>query len=226
MAGSYHGCFGTFLRPPPSPHDSSCPAHRPHPYRRGRVALSTASPPMIRRSPPLWSTFRRAARSAIWPCRWRSSWLDGCARRRKIIAQEIVGQLGRLDGFARIEAANGYINFFLDRVAPSRRLADRRSKRRPRRLARRRSSSTRPSTRTRRRTSAICATRRSATRSAGCSAILAAPSRSRTTSTTPASRSPTSPSASASSKRRTSPASAQSPTARASITTAGTSTPA
>ena len=34
----------------------------------------------------------------------------------KIIAQEIVGQLGSLDGFARIEAANGYINFFLDRV--------------------------------------------------------------------------------------------------------------
>jgi arginyl-tRNA synthetase len=34
----------------------------------------------------------------------------------KIIAQEIVGQLGTVDGFARIEAANGYINFFLDRV--------------------------------------------------------------------------------------------------------------
>ena len=34
----------------------------------------------------------------------------------KIIAQDIVGQLGTLDGFARIEAANGYINFFLDRV--------------------------------------------------------------------------------------------------------------
>src|SRR5215207_4255577 len=34
----------------------------------------------------------------------------------KIIAQEIVGRLGSLDGFARIEAANGYINFFLDRV--------------------------------------------------------------------------------------------------------------
>ena len=34
----------------------------------------------------------------------------------KIIAQDIVGQLGSLDGFARIEAANGYINFFLDRV--------------------------------------------------------------------------------------------------------------
>jgi len=34
----------------------------------------------------------------------------------KIIAQDIAGQLGSLDGFARIEAANGYINFFLDRV--------------------------------------------------------------------------------------------------------------
>ncbi len=34
----------------------------------------------------------------------------------KIIAQEIVAQLGSVDGFARIEAANGYINFFLDRV--------------------------------------------------------------------------------------------------------------
>ena len=34
----------------------------------------------------------------------------------KIIAQDIAGQLGTLDGFARIEAANGYINFFLDRV--------------------------------------------------------------------------------------------------------------
>ena len=34
----------------------------------------------------------------------------------KIIAQDIVGQLGPVDGFARIEAANGYINFFLDRV--------------------------------------------------------------------------------------------------------------
>jgi arginyl-tRNA synthetase len=34
----------------------------------------------------------------------------------KIIAQDIVGQLGNVAGFARIEAANGYINFFLDRV--------------------------------------------------------------------------------------------------------------
>ena len=34
----------------------------------------------------------------------------------KIIAQDIASQLGRIDGFARIEAANGYINFFLDRV--------------------------------------------------------------------------------------------------------------
>jgi arginyl-tRNA synthetase len=34
----------------------------------------------------------------------------------KIIAQDIAGQLGTLDGFARIEAANGYINLFLDRV--------------------------------------------------------------------------------------------------------------
>jgi arginyl-tRNA synthetase len=34
----------------------------------------------------------------------------------KIIAQDIVGQIGNVDGFARIEAANGYINFFLDRV--------------------------------------------------------------------------------------------------------------
>jgi arginyl-tRNA synthetase len=34
----------------------------------------------------------------------------------KIIAQEIVERLGHVDGFARIEAANGYINFFLDRV--------------------------------------------------------------------------------------------------------------
>src|SRR5690348_13386920 len=34
----------------------------------------------------------------------------------KVIAQEIVNQLGKIEGFARIEAANGYINFFLDRV--------------------------------------------------------------------------------------------------------------
>jgi arginyl-tRNA synthetase len=34
----------------------------------------------------------------------------------KLIAQDIVAQLGNLDGFTRIEAANGYINFFLDRV--------------------------------------------------------------------------------------------------------------
>jgi arginyl-tRNA synthetase len=34
----------------------------------------------------------------------------------KIIAQDIVGQVGSVDGFGRIEAANGYINFFLDRV--------------------------------------------------------------------------------------------------------------
>jgi len=36
----------------------------------------------------------------------------------RAIAQEIVGALGRLDGFTRIEAApNGYVNFFLDRPA-------------------------------------------------------------------------------------------------------------
>jgi arginyl-tRNA synthetase len=36
----------------------------------------------------------------------------------RAIAQEIVGALGRIDGFARIEAApNGYVNFFLDRPA-------------------------------------------------------------------------------------------------------------
>jgi arginyl-tRNA synthetase len=34
----------------------------------------------------------------------------------RVIAQEIVGALGTIDGFARIEAApNGYVNFFLDR---------------------------------------------------------------------------------------------------------------
>ncbi|HET7218066.1 MAG TPA: arginine--tRNA ligase [Vicinamibacterales bacterium] len=36
----------------------------------------------------------------------------------RVIAQEIVGALGRIDGFARIDAApNGYVNFFLDRAA-------------------------------------------------------------------------------------------------------------
>ena len=36
----------------------------------------------------------------------------------RAIAQEIVGALGRIDGFTRIEAApNGYVNFFLDRSA-------------------------------------------------------------------------------------------------------------
>jgi arginyl-tRNA synthetase len=36
----------------------------------------------------------------------------------RVIAQEIVGALGHVDGFARIEAApNGYVNFFLDRAA-------------------------------------------------------------------------------------------------------------
>jgi len=36
----------------------------------------------------------------------------------RAIAQEIVGALGRIDGFTRIEAApNGYVNFFLDRPA-------------------------------------------------------------------------------------------------------------
>jgi arginyl-tRNA synthetase len=34
----------------------------------------------------------------------------------RTIAEEIAAQLGSVDGFARIEAANGYINFFLDRV--------------------------------------------------------------------------------------------------------------
>jgi arginyl-tRNA synthetase len=34
----------------------------------------------------------------------------------RVIAQEIVGALGKVDGFAKIEAApNGYVNFFLDR---------------------------------------------------------------------------------------------------------------
>ncbi len=36
----------------------------------------------------------------------------------RVIAQEIVGALGQVDGFAKIEAApNGYVNFFLDRPA-------------------------------------------------------------------------------------------------------------
>ena len=36
----------------------------------------------------------------------------------RAIAQEIVGALGQIDGFTRIEAApNGYVNFFLDRPA-------------------------------------------------------------------------------------------------------------
>ena len=35
----------------------------------------------------------------------------------RVIAQEIVAALGRIDGFARIDAApNGYVNFFLDRA--------------------------------------------------------------------------------------------------------------
>src|SRR4051812_36194822 len=35
----------------------------------------------------------------------------------KVIAQEVAGRLGAIEGIARIEAApNGYINFFLDRV--------------------------------------------------------------------------------------------------------------
>ena len=36
----------------------------------------------------------------------------------RVIAQEIVGALGVVEGFSRIEAApNGYVNFFLDRPA-------------------------------------------------------------------------------------------------------------
>src|SRR5262245_29096423 len=36
----------------------------------------------------------------------------------RVIAQEIVGALGKVEGFSRIEAApNGYVNFFLDRPA-------------------------------------------------------------------------------------------------------------
>ena len=36
----------------------------------------------------------------------------------RVIAQEVVGALGAVDGFTRIEAApNGYVNFFLDRPA-------------------------------------------------------------------------------------------------------------
>ena len=36
----------------------------------------------------------------------------------RVIAQEIVGALGAVEGFSKIEAApNGYVNFFLDRPA-------------------------------------------------------------------------------------------------------------
>src|SRR4029453_2500252 len=36
----------------------------------------------------------------------------------RVIAQEIVGALGRIEGFSKIEAApNGYVNFYLDRPA-------------------------------------------------------------------------------------------------------------
>src|SRR5690348_4429540 len=36
----------------------------------------------------------------------------------RVIAQEIVGALGQIEGFSKIEAApNGYVNFFLDRPA-------------------------------------------------------------------------------------------------------------
>src|SRR5215218_9238041 len=36
----------------------------------------------------------------------------------RVIAQEIAGALGTIEGFSRIEAApNGYVNFFLDRSA-------------------------------------------------------------------------------------------------------------
>ena len=121
------------------------------------------------------SSRRRAARSAISPCRSPSSSRAGCARRRASIAQEIAGALGTVDGFARIEAApNGYVNFFLDRAGVPARVAARRRRPAARRPATRRSSSTRRSTRTRRRTSATCATPRSATRSAGCCAFSAA----------------------------------------------------
>ena len=124
----------------------------------------------------------------------------------KIIAQEIVGQLGQRRR-VRADRSGERLHQFLPRSgAPSRRLAERRRGGAARRIPKKPSSSTPPSTRTRRRTSATCATPRSATPSAGCSATWAALSRSRTTSTTPASRSPTSPSASASSKERTSPA--------------------
>ena len=146
----------------------------------------------------------------------------------RAIAQEIVGALGQIEGFTRIEAApNGYVNFFLERRrscggshragAPHRRQAD---------TGTRPSSSTRPSIRTRPRTSATCATPRSAIRSSACSASAALRLKCRTTSTTPAFRSPTWSSASAISTGRRSRRSAPSPTRRASTTTAGICTPA
>ena len=96
-------------------------------YRRGRVRSLRHRSPMIRRLPPLSSTFRRGARSAISRCRSHSSWRDGCARRRGRSRRRSSDSSGASTAFARIEAApNGYINFFLDRRAPSRRLAERR----------------------------------------------------------------------------------------------------
>ena len=70
------------------------------------------------RWPAIPVSLRRAARSAIWPCRSRSSWRAGCARRRGRSRRRSSRALGTIEGFSRIEAApNGYVNFFLDRPA-------------------------------------------------------------------------------------------------------------
>ena len=88
-------------------------------------AASTTSPPTTRSLPPFPSSCRPAARSAISRCRSPSSWRAGCARRRGSSRRRSSRRSGHVDGFARIEAApNGYVNFFLDRPAQSRAMAD------------------------------------------------------------------------------------------------------
>ena len=120
----------------------------------------------------------------------------------RVIAQEIVGALGQIDGVSRIEPApNGYVNFFLERPA---RLAEwlRPATRRLHRWRKgnRRAHRHQPEQGRTHRTPPKRRARRRIRQAASLPWPLA--SRSRTTSTTRACRSPTSPSASESSRTR------------------------
>jgi arginyl-tRNA synthetase len=83
----------------------------------------------------------------------------------RVIAQELAGAVGMIDGVARVQAApNGYLNFYLERAAfLTARLS--RARRRGWPDAERVIVEHRPSIRTRLRTWAICGMPRSATRS-------------------------------------------------------------